>query len=163
MGNSTAYLNSALTKSTRNKRMAPSVGSGGTSSFNAYLKIKFSSKCGAGTHRKLSMVSLSILLISSSSALYTQVNSAIIDSSSDIRALPRTESSGPGNGESFAKIPSLVRKTKIIYGAETFLKMSGLRMKMQLRHYTTPKSQNLAAPSNGSLLRRKETMIVCEQ
>merc|ERR1712038_2191705 len=144
-------------------RMVPSVGSGGTSSFNAYLKIKFSSKCGAGTHQKPSMRSLYTLLISSSLAHYTQVNSVIIDSSSDIRASPRIESSGLGNGEDFVKIPSLARKTKIIYGAETFLKMSGLRMKMQLRHYTTPKSQNLAAPSNGSLPRKKETMTVCEQ
>merc|ERR1712038_2225000 len=163
MGNSTAYLNSALTKSTRNKRMAPNVGSGGTSSFNAYLKIKFSSKCGAGTHRKLSMVSLSILLISSSLAHFTQVNLVIIDSSSDIRASPKIESSGPENGGDYGKIPSLARKMKIIYGAETFLKMSGLRMKTQLRHYTTPKSLNLAAPSSGSLPRRKETMTVCEQ
>merc|ERR1712038_1983013 len=155
MGNSTAYLNSALTKSTRNKRMAPNVGSGGTSSFNAYLKIKFSSKCGAGTHRKLLMVSLSTLLILSSLVHYTQVNSAIIDSSSDIRASPRTESSGLGNGGDFGKILSLARKMKIIYGAETFLKMSGLRMRMQLRHYTPLRSLNLAAPSNGSLLRRK--------
>merc|ERR1712038_2055624 len=144
-------------------RMAPNVGSGGTSNFNAYLKIKFSSKCGAGTHRRLLMVSLSILLISSSLAHYTQENSVTIDSSSDIRALLRIESSGPGNGEDFAKIPSLVRKMKIIYGAETFLKMSGLRMRMQLRHCTTLRSQNLAAPSNGSLPRRKETMTVCEQ
>merc|ERR1712038_1483315 len=111
----------------------------------------------------LLMVSLFILLISSSLAHYTQVNLVIIDSSSDIKASPRTESSGPGSGEDFGKILSLVRKMKIIYGAETFLKMSGLRMKMQLRHYTTPKSQNLAAPSNGSLPRRKETMTVCEQ
>merc|ERR1711994_470221 len=143
--------------------MAPNVGSGGTSNFSAYLKIKFYFKCGAGTHRKLSMVSLSILLISSSLAHYTQVNSAIIDSSSDIRASPKIESSGLGNGEDFVKILSLARKMKIIYGAETFLKMSGLRMRMQLRHYTTPKSLNLAAHSNGSLLRRKVTMIVCEQ
>merc|ERR1712038_643155 len=149
--------------STRNKRMAPSVGSGGTSNFSAYLKIKFSSKCGAGTHRKLSMVSLYTLLISNSLAHYTQVNSVTIDSSSDIRASLRIESSGLENGEDFGKIPSLARKMKIIYGAETFLKMYGLRMRMLLRHYTTPKSQNLAAPSNGSLLRRKETMIVCEQ
>merc|ERR1712038_671336 len=149
--------------STRNKRMAPNVGSGVMNSFSAYLKIKFSLKCGAGMHRKPSMVSLYTLLISSSLAHYTQVNSAIIDSSSDIRASPRTESSGPENGEDFGKIPSLARKMKIIHGAETFLKMSGLRMRMQLRHYTTPKSQNLAAPSNGSLLRRKETMTVCEQ
>merc|ERR1712165_160854 len=119
--------------------------------------------CGAGTHLRLSMVNLSILLISSSLAHYTQVNSAIIDFSSDIRASPKIESSGLGNGENFGKIPSLVRKTKIIYGAETFLKMYGLRMRMQLRHYTTPKSQNLAAPSNGSLLRRKVKMTVCEQ
>merc|ERR1712038_22246 len=127
------------------------------------MGIKFCSKCGAGTHRKLSMVSLSILLISSSLAHYTQVNSVTIDSSSDIRASPRTESSGPENGGDFGKIPSLARKMKIIYGAEMFLKMSGLRMRMQLRHYTTPKSLSLAAPSNGSLLRRKETMTVCEQ
>merc|ERR1712038_707121 len=144
-------------------RMAPNVGSGGTSNFNAYLKIKFCSKCGAGTHRKLLMVSLSTLLILSSLVHYTQVNSAIIDSSSDIRASPRIESSGLGNGEDFVKILSLARKMKIIYGAETFLKMSGLRMKMQLRHYTTLRSQNLAAPSNGSLLRRKVKMTVCEQ
>jgi len=143
--------------------MAPNVGSGGTSNFSAYLKIKFSFKCGAGMHLRLSMENLSTLLISSSLAHYTQVNSATIDSSSDIRASPKIESSGLGNGEDFGKIPSLARKMKIIYGAETFLKMSGLRMKMQLRHYTTPKSQNLAAPSNGSLLRRKETMTVCEQ
>merc|ERR1712038_402663 len=144
-------------------RMAPNVGSGGTSNFSAYLKIKFCSKCGAGTHLRLLMVSLSILLISSSSALYTQVNSVTIDSSSDIRASPKIESSGPENGGDFVKILSLARKMKIIYGAETFLMMSGLRMRMQLRHYTTPKSQNLAAPSNGSLLRRKETMTVYEQ
>merc|ERR1712038_1561264 len=112
---------------------------------------------------KLSMVNLSILLISSSLAHYTQVNSATIDYSSDIRASLRIESSGLENGGNFGKIPSLARKMKIIYGAETFLKMSGLRMKMQLRHYTTPKSLNLAAPSNGSLPRRKETMTVCEQ
>merc|ERR1711994_273823 len=143
--------------------MAPNVGSGGTSNFSAYLKIKFCSKCGAGTHRKLLTVNLYTLLISSSLAHYTQVNSAIIDFSSDIRASPRIESSGPGNGESFVKIPSLARKMKIIYGAETFLKMYGLRMRMQLRHYTTPKSQNLAAPSSGSLPRRKETMTVYEQ
>merc|ERR1712038_1011566 len=163
MGNSTAYLSLALTKSTRNKRMAPNVGSGGTSSFNAYLKIKFSSKCGAGMYLRLSMVNLFTLLISSSLAHYTQVNSVTIDSSSDIRASPKIESSGPGNGEDFGKIPSLARKMKIIYGAETFLKMYGLRMRMQLRHYTTPKSLNLAAHSNGSLPRRKETMTVCEQ
>merc|ERR1712038_330034 len=144
-------------------RMVPSVGSGGTSSFSAYLKIKFSSKCGAGTHLRLLMVSLFTLLISSSLAHYTQVNLVIIDSSSDIRASPKIESSGLGNGGDFGKIPSLARKMKIIYGAETFLKMSGLRMRMQLRHYTTPKSQNLAAPSSGSLPRRKETMTVCEQ
>lgn len=143
--------------------MAPNVGSGGTSSFSAFLKIKFSSKYGAGTHRKLSMENLFTLLISSSLAHYTPVNSATIDSSSDIRASPRTESSGPGPGEDFGKIPSLARKMKIIYGAETFLKMSGLRMKTKLRHYTTPRSQNLAAHSNGSLPKRKETMIVCEQ
>merc|ERR1712218_665614 len=93
---------------------------------------------------------------SSSLANFTIVNSAIIDFSSGIRASGKTESTGQRPGEERVVIPSLVRKRKKTYGAQKFL-IPGLRMKMQQRRCTTLKLPPMAAPSSGSLLRRRET------
>jgi len=142
--------------------MAPSVGYGGTSNFSAYPKKLFSSKSGAGLLQMLQknleriQANLSTSLISRCSANYTQVNSAIIDFSSDIRASEKIESTGLDPGGDSEKIPSSARKMKKTYGAMTFLIFGLWMMKTKQRLCTTSKSKTLAAPSNGFLpIKRK--------
>ena len=160
--------------------MAPSAGYGGTSNFSAYPKKLFSSKSGAGLLQMLQknlekiQANLSTSLISRCSADYTQVNSAIIDFSSDIRASEKIESSGKDPGGDSEKIPSSVRKRKKTYGAMMFLIPGLWMMKTKPRLCTTSKSKTLAAPSSGFLLikrkkkrkkkrkTKRETKTVCE-
>merc|ERR1712062_424415 len=86
----------------------------------------------------------------------TQVNSAIIDFSSDIRASEKIESTGLDPGGDSEKIPSSVRKMKKTYGVTMFLIFGLWMMKTKLRLCTTSKSKTLAAPSSGFLpIKRK--------